>query len=67
MDTRVAEILKDGLWIECKFEELTTGDTFRLFEPNGELVIGPKKNSVFVCTSNAYVGNESIWMVDVEG
>lgn len=66
MNRRSTEVLRNGLWAECEFENLKVTDIFRLFEPNGELVIGPKGASVFICTSDAYIGEEGIWMVDIK-
>jgi hypothetical protein len=35
---RKVEVLVDGYWEGCDFPDLEDGDTFRMFEPDGEPV-----------------------------
>lgn len=59
MNNRKAEIKIDGEWREIPFMELKRGDTFRLFEPTGEIVAAGKYTE-FVADTDAYLNEEGV-------
>ena len=65
MKLRKCEILKDTNWSEIKFEDLKLDNIFRLFEPNGEMVVGNNKDTEFKCLSDAYTNKDGILTVDI--
>lgn len=67
IEQRRTEILKDGEWIQCRFRDLKSGDTFRLFEPTGEPVVLRKDKTDFIALSDAYQNEDGIWTIEVGG
>ena len=67
MELRKVQILKNCEWIEVDFSELKLGDTFRMFEPTGESVVGDKGMSEWTVTSTPYPTNkDGVMAVEIE-
>jgi hypothetical protein len=58
---RKAEILMNGRWVEAHPGQIRTNDTFRMYEPDGTLVVddGYTEN---VALSDAFICN-GVWTV----
>lgn len=73
-DKRKVLVLSDDIepvWLEIKFEELKTGDLFKLFEPTGEPVVTDDGRTEFLCTSDAFLGpygpeKSTVWTVETD-
>ena len=63
---RKVKIFKDEKWIDIEFENLKTGDKFRLFESTGEEVKNENGNLEFIATSDTYI-EENILMIEILG
>ena len=67
MEIRTVQILKDYEWIEVDFSKLELGDTFRMFEPTGEPVIGDNGMSEWKVTSVPHPTNkDGVMAVEIE-
>lgn len=65
MAQRSVEKFNDGIWSTCEFVELKTGDTFRMFEPNGEPVTNSGKCN-FVAKGEPYENENAILEIECE-
>ena len=63
-DLREVEILKDGKWIEIEFCELKKNDIFRMFEPTGEKVYNDNRETIFIASSDAFVGENGVLTIN---
>jgi hypothetical protein len=52
---RKTEVLGETGWVEIEFRDLKAGDTFRLFEPTGEIVIDHTGKNEFYAVTNAEI------------
>lgn len=68
VNKRTVSVLKGiNRWEEIDFKHLHVGDNFRLFEPNGDLVVNEKNESIFCATSNPYYSEEwEVWMIKTD-
>jgi hypothetical protein len=55
---RKTEVLVNEEWLEIPFMQLKKGDNFRLTESDGEIVMGPDGDTVFVAVSDAEISPE---------
>jgi len=53
-DFRKVEVLKYGEWVEVDFKDLHRFDTFRMFEPTGELVTDENGFTIFIADSEPF-------------
>lgn len=65
LDLRKVEILKDGEWIEIKFDELKKDDTFRMFESTGEEVYNNNGENILVALSDAFAGENGVLTIKI--
>lgn len=74
-DKRTTEIWEEfphqgPAWKEVSFQDLKKGDKFRLFEPDGEPVVGDEEGkAIFICVGDAYQNQSTpakVWTVDIE-
>ena len=66
---RKCEVRSNGTWIETDFENIKKGNMFRLFEPDGTLVVDPgqKNNGRHIALSNpeeVMVKGTKTWSVE---
>lgn len=54
IEARTTNILINGKWEERKFDEITVGDSFMLFEPDGSAVVDLLGCNVFEATGAPY-------------
>lgn len=50
----------DDTWEPVEFMELTIGDTFRIYEQDGEPVIGQNGHNEWIATSKPYINKDGI-------
>lgn len=50
---RTIEVLKDNKWMPIGRGDIKVGDTFRMFEPSGEIVIDPIGHTEWVAMSDS--------------
>lgn len=62
-ELRKVQKLNNGIWEDIEFQNLKLGDTFRLFESDGEPVINDKGESEFVTISDLYLV-DGIWAIE---
>ncbi len=63
---RKVEVIRDGKWVETPLREVVTGDTFRMFEPDGEPVEDQGQRE-FIASSDAFqISGADHWAVSVE-
>ena len=55
-----------GEFIEVKMKEIRKGDTFKMYESNGDSVLGNYGEDIFVASSNAYLDSCETYTVDIE-
>lgn len=55
---RKVEIKNNEEWKEIEFSELKKGETFRMFEPDGEPVKDLNNRTEFLATSDTYMSEE---------
>jgi hypothetical protein len=55
---RKVEIKNNNIWEEINFSELKKGDTFRMFEPDGEPVKDLNNKTEFLATSDTYMSEK---------
>ena len=69
MNTRTIEVFRDDEWKEVKeMYELRKGDSFRMFEPDGQPVITDKGETVFHAISEPYWSDiHNQWTIDIGG
>lgn len=67
MDMRTIQILENEKWIDINFEDLKTGDVFRMFESTGEPVVGDKGLDKWRVISTPYTTDVSgVYAIEVE-
>lgn len=49
--------------VKVDFEAVKKGDTFELFESNGEQVITADGDSIFVAIGDAFKDDDGIWTI----
>ena len=68
---RIVQVLRKNKWVTIPFTELKKGDTFRMFEANGEPVIDPnngKPRTKFLAISELYQDSRTgEWCIEIEG
>lgn len=68
---RIVQVLRKNKWVTIPFNELKKGDTFRMFESNGEPVIdfnNGKPRTEFVAISELYQDiRTGEWCIEIEG
>jgi len=68
---RIVQALRKNKWVTIPFTELKKGDTFRMFEANGEPVIDPnngKPRTKFLAISELYQDSRTgEWCIEIEG
>ncbi|MNR59922.1 hypothetical protein D3C85_1812850 [compost metagenome] len=62
---RTTQKLINGEWKQYNFIDLKREDCFRLFD-NIAPVTDESGNSIFVATSNPYLGDDNHWRIDYE-
>jgi hypothetical protein len=65
-DQRRVQKLINSQWEDINFEDIKTGDIFRLFESTGEPVIGNKNDTEFEAINDAYINQDGIYQVDIK-
>lgn len=67
-DLRIVKRKNGKKWVECKMKELTVGDQFRMWDPDGKIVRDNDNKYVFtVKTEPEYNKHgENVWGVTVE-
>lgn len=67
MNTRTIEVFRDDEWKEVQeMYELRRGDSFRLFEPDGEPVVGSNGETIFHAISEPYWSDTyNQWTIDI--
>ena len=67
---RIVQVLRKNKWVTIPFNELKKGDTFRMFESNGEPVIdfnNGKLRTEFVAISELYQDiRTGEWCIEIE-
>ena len=64
---RTVQILKNEKWINAVFEDLETGNTFRMFESTGELVLGTKGGHKWRVISRPYTTDvNGVYAAEIE-
>lgn len=64
-DKRRVQIRKGGdNWVDILFKDITILETFRVFEPTGELV-DVDGNTNFIATSNPYKNNKGVLTIKI--
>jgi len=61
---RLFEILKDGKWVKCSFQDIKAGDLFRAYEQE-EAIIYAGKPVVFEASTDAKQKNET-WCIEIK-
>ena len=65
MEARDVEVFRNCKWDAINFEDLKKGESFRMFEKDGETVFDLSGNTVFYSISEPYKNNEGIWAIDI--
>lgn len=53
-------------WVRSNILDLKKGDTFRTFDPDGEIVTHKDGRHKFVASSNGYIGSLGIPTIEIE-
>lgn len=51
---RTAEVKREETWVKIEFEEIRKGDTFRLIEPDGTILVDEVGRTEFEAISETY-------------
>jgi hypothetical protein len=63
-ELRTVEWFIPGLeYQKCEMSQLTEGDQFRMFDPDGTPVKWDEE-TVFIATGNPYLNEDGIWTID---
>jgi hypothetical protein len=67
---RIVQVLRKNKWVTIPFSQLKKGDTFRMYESNGEPVIDPNNGNPrteFLAVSELYKDSETgEWCIDIK-
>ncbi|HLO11191.1 MAG TPA: hypothetical protein VK190_02920 [Pseudoneobacillus sp.] len=66
MENRTTKIFYNGEWTVIPFDHLKKGDTFKLIEANGEVVMDSNEKTEFIATSEPYINDDGVWTVQCE-
>lgn len=66
INTRTAEVLINDQWISIFPIEIKAGMTFRMFESDGESVIGLNDANSWVALSDAFYMENGVIAVDID-
>ena len=58
MASRIAEVYRDGEWVEIVMKEVKVGDIIRLWEPDGTAVATDSGKSEFLALEDAFCVEE---------
>ena len=64
---RRVQVKMDGQWIDSTMKDIKNGDVFRMFESDGEMVVGTGRvgGSVnFLALGDAWCDDNGVWGVD---
>jgi hypothetical protein len=67
---RRVQVKIDGQWTDTSMKDIKNGDVFRMFEPNGEEVIGTgllAGDVNFVALEDAWCNDDGVWGADADG
>lgn len=62
---RKTQLFKNEIWEDFEFENLKSGDKFRLFEPDDKEVKSRNGNTEFIATSDASLSIEGAWSMNI--
>jgi hypothetical protein len=63
---RTVEVKRNGEWALIHMNELRKDEYFKMFEPDGELVVDEEGKSIFYTISEPYYSDKyNTWIVDI--
>lgn len=62
---RVEKFISGKGWKVINPETLKRGDLFRMFEPNGTIVINNKFHGTFIALSDSFINGDGNWAVQL--
>jgi hypothetical protein len=63
---RRVQLFKSDNWVDCKLQDIKSGNIFRMFESDGDTVKDNKGYTKFLAVSDPSKNREGIWSINSE-